>query len=131
MREIFIHRMNALSGFNPETGENPGQSEHFFKAQEDIQRLRKLIQQHSDRAVKKYKGGCPPIWVFGMVMYQRYVENGLSFKALLKTSFSKHFSKAVALDKELNADAPELTPEEIQAILERSRKGANEWHEWS
>lgn len=94
MREIFIHRMNKLSGFDPETGENAGQSEHFYAAQKDIQKLRSIIQRNYDNHIKRPDR--PPVWAYAMVMYQRYVETGMAWKSVLKTSPTKHYSKARA-----------------------------------
>ena len=120
MREMFIYRMNKLSGYEPETGENPGQAEHFEQAQQDMVKLRRMIERHYAAGLKKKD--CPPRWAFGMAIHKRYVEAGLSFKAVLKTNLSKHFNKALEAYEDLKPETPELTPEQIQEIMRRFKK---------
>ena len=120
MREMFIYRMNKLSGFDPDTGENPGQAEHFDKAQADMVTLRQMIEKNYAAGLKKKE--CPPLWAFGMAIHQRYVETGMSFKAVLKTSPSKHFSKALKVYEDLKPETPELTPGQIQEIMRKFKK---------
>lgn len=122
MREIFYARMNNLSGYDPETEENPGQAEHFEQAQKDIQKVRALTEKHYGLALKKHKADCPPLWAFGLVMYQRYVEKGMSLKALLKITSAKHYQKATTIYTEYVADRPQLSPEQIQEIMRKVNK---------
>jgi hypothetical protein len=55
MREIIIYLMNARTGYDPETGENPAKAEDFFWAQGVAVRLRRK----AIRVAKKQGPGDP------------------------------------------------------------------------
>lgn len=96
MKELTFALTNQQTGFDPETGESKikPEAKHFFAAQEQTVKLRNhLIGAHERNRKEMQQKKKPemdiPLYHFGMIAYERIVEQGQPARKVLDISRGK------------------------------------------
>jgi hypothetical protein len=115
MRECLIYLINADTGVDEATGQpNPtNDPDVFWRNQQRVSRLRqkvtKAYRSAGQLARIQKQPDPPPVWAFGLAIYDELVEQGSPFRDVLKLSSRRISRLATRLHAELTTGESHLS----------------------